>query len=106
MGPTWDGTTTSQKTALQYSAGTPAVETHLQKQNRSHSHLDLRPIYIGQIAYSPKVMECGSKPEDPESAQADSWRMCKDHTPWPQGGLGPRPFLLWSDSVNTTSEIL
>lgn len=84
-------TTTSQNTALQYSAGTPAVETHLQKQNRSHSHSHLRPIYIGQIAYSPKVMECGRKPEDLERAQADTGRMCTVHTPWPQGGWNPGP---------------
>lgn len=80
-------TTTSQNTALQYLAGTPAVETHLQKWNRSH----LRPIYSGQNGYSPKVMECGRNPQDPEGAQADTGRMCKVHTPWPQGGWSPGP---------------
>lgn len=83
---------TSQNTALQYLVGTPAVEMHPRKQNCSHSHSHLRPIYIGQIAYSPKVMECGKKLEDPERAQADIGRMCKIYTPWLQGGWNPGPF--------------
>lgn len=67
------------------------METHPQKQNRSHSHSHLRPIYIGQIAYSPKVMECGKKLEDPERAQADIGRMQDLHSLAP-GGLEARPF--------------